>query len=211
MKLNQYHDLEDWLSWVDELSSKNFVVIDQFVRQDVYSELRSFFLSHLQDFSKAGIGALESNVIRHDIRGDHTYWLDRKRDEDLNSFWSIIDETMHVFNRYCFLSLSGYEFHLANYPPGSEYKKHLDQFDNRSNRMITIILYLNEGWKKGDGGELEIFLHDHDSVIIEPLGGRCVIFKSAELPHRVLASHKNRYSLTGWLLYQPSALGQFFG
>lgn len=208
--LNLYHDLEDWLSWMDELSNKDYLVIDQFLRPDMYSDVREFFISRLPAFSKAGIGALDNNIIRHDIRGDHTYWLDRKRDVQLEPFWSLLDETMHIFNRYCFLSLSGYEFHLANYPPGAEYKKHLDQFNNRSNRMITIIIYLNQGWKKGDGGELEIFLKDDKTLIIEPVEARCVMFKSADMPHRVLESYKNRYSVTGWLLYHPSALGKFF-
>lgn len=208
--MNSYHDLEQWLSWMDELAEKGYVVIDHFLRPDLYEDVRSFFLSKLAMFSKAGIGALDDNIIRHDIRGDHTYWLDKHRDLSLRPFWNLIDETMFIYNRYCFLSLSGYEFHFANYPPGSLYKKHLDQFNNRSNRMITVIIYLNKNWQKGDGGELEVFLKKNNSVIIEPLEARCVMFKSADIPHQVLQSYKDRYSLTGWLLYYPSKLGQFF-
>jgi SM-20-related protein len=206
-----YHELEQWFSWIDELSANDYVVINQFVRSDLYSEIRQNFTEHLSSFTKAGIGTANDHVIRHDIRGDYTYWLDRKRDTELNSFWSLIDETVHVFNRYCYLSLSGYEFHFAKYPPGARYDKHLDQFDNRGNRMITFVLYLNEGWNKGDGGELEVYLKNGQSVIVEPLQARCVMFKSAEVPHRVLESSRNRYSLTGWLLHQPAGLGQLFG
>ncbi len=206
-----YHDLEQWLAWMDELSTKDYVVIDEFVRQDVYSEIRGSFLEHLSSFSKAGIGATHEQVIRHDIRGDYTYWLDREQDTDLSTFWALVDETVHIFNRYCYLSLSGYEFHFANYPPGARYDKHVDQFDNRGNRMITVVLYLNEGWSKGDGGELEMFHRNGETTIVEPLAARCVLFKSAIVPHQVLESHKNRYSLTGWLLHQPVGLGQLFG
>ena len=205
------HNLEQWLSWVDELSERDFVVIDHFVKPGVYAGLRSCFLSKLDSFTKAGIGAAGDNIIRHDIRGDYTYWLDRARDNELHPFWSLVDETIHIFNRYCYLSLSGSEFHFATYPPGAKYEKHLDQFDNRGNRMITVVIYLNKGWKKGDGGELEIFLKTGETVIVEPVEARCVLFKSAEVPHRVLESHKNRYSLTGWLLHQPAGLGQLFG
>jgi SM-20-related protein len=109
------------------------------------------------------------------------------------------------------LGLSGDEFHLAHYPKGGHYKKHLDQFNNRSNRTISMVIYLNQDWKKGDGGELEVFFQDGSSVLIEPIEGRCVMFKSAIVPHAVLASAKPRNSLTGWLLQQPSALGQFLG
>lgn len=196
---------------MDELSNRDYVIIDQFFNKDLYLEAKSFFVSRLPLFTQAGIGTLEANTVHTEIRGDHTYWLDRERDTDIHSFWGLVDETIGIFNRYCFLSLSGFEFHLANYPPGTHYDKHLDQFQNRNNRMISIIVYLNNGWQKGDGGELEIFGRNGESVLVEPVAARCVMFKSAEVPHRVLESRKNRYSLTGWLLYQPAALGQFFG
>ncbi len=205
------HTLEQWLAWVDELSEKDFVVIDRFLKPEVLTEIKAGFETHLSSFTKAGIGAAHEQIIRQDIRGDYTYWLDRTRDTHMKMFWNLVDETLHVFNRYCYLSLSGYEFHYAVYPPGAGYEKHLDQFDNRSNRMITMVFYLNENWEKGDGGELEIFQKNGESVIVEPLDARCVLFKSAEVPHRVLPSRKDRYSVSGWLLHQPPGLGQLFG
>lgn len=209
--LETYHSLEDWLSWMDDLSSKDYVIIDHFLRDELYAEIRSFFLDMLPKFNEAGIGADTEKQINSKIRGDFTYWLDRKRDAHLETYWRLVDETMQMFNRYCYLSLSGYEFHLAHYPSGGHYDKHLDQFERRNNRMISVVIYLNEGWQKGDGGELEIFEKDGSSFLVDPLAARCVMFKSAEVPHAVLQAHKSRFSLTGWLLYQPSALGQFFG
>lgn len=205
------HKLEDWLSWMDELSLNDYVVIDNFLDEDRLRTVQSFFQTHLDEFTKAGIGALNDHIIRKDIRGDFTFWLDRKRDVPLENVWSLIDETIHIYNRYCYLGLSGYEFHLAHYPTGGHYDKHLDQFNNRNNRTISVVIYLNKAWKKGDGGELEIFLKDGSSVLVEPVEARCVMFKSATVPHAVLSSNKPRYSLTGWLLQQPSALGQFLG
>jgi len=209
--LEQYPDTEKWLSWVDELSTKDYVIVDHFLNDHLLNEVSTFFKSRLSEFSLAGIGTSEQNVIRHDIRGDYTYWLDRQKDISIPLFWNLADEIMHIYNRYCFLSLSGYEFHLANYPPGSHYDKHLDQFNNRNNRMITIIIYLNKNWQKGDGGELEIYESDGSSFLVEPLEGRCVMFKSAVVPHRVLRSNKDRHSITGWLLHQAPGLGQLFG
>ncbi|NVJ89780.1 MAG: 2OG-Fe(II) oxygenase [Flavobacteriaceae bacterium] len=194
---------------MDELSLNNYVVIDNFLDNHKLDAIQSFFKSHLDEFSKAGIGALGDNIIRNDIRGDYTYWLDRQRDVVLNEIWSLIDETIYIYNRYCFLGLSGYEFHLAHYPKGGHYDRHLDQFNNRNNRTISMIIYLNKNWQKGDGGELEIFLEDNSSILVEPIEARCVMFKSAVVPHAVLASNKQRFSLTGWLLQQPSALGKF--
>lgn len=209
--LETYHSLEDWLSWMDDLSSKDYVIIDHFLRDELYAEIRSFFLDMLPKFNEAGIGADTEKQINSKIRGDFTYWLDRERDSHLKTYWGLVDETMQMFNRYCYLSLSGYEFHLAHYPSGGHYDKHLDQFERRNNRMISVVIYLNEGWQRGDGGELEIFEKDGSSFLVDPLAARCVMFKSAEVPHAVLKAHKSRFSLTGWLLYQPSALGQFLG
>ncbi|WP_306013589.1 MULTISPECIES: 2OG-Fe(II) oxygenase [unclassified Allomuricauda] len=208
--MNAYHGLEDWLSWMDDISSKDYVIIDHFLRDELYTEIKTFFLGKLPSFKEAGIGAHADHQIDTKIRGDFTYWLDRNRDAQLTGYWSLLDETMHIFNRYCYLSLSGYEFHLAHYPLGGHYDKHLDQFENRNNRMISIIIYLNDDWKQGDGGELEIFEKDGSSFLVEPLAGRCVMFKSAEVPHAVLKAHKSRFSLTGWLLHQPSSVGKLF-
>lgn len=196
---------------MDKLSQDDYVIIDEFLPQAVFSDIESLFLSHLADFTKAGIGALYDHTIQHEIRGDYTYWLDEHRDTSIDSFWKLVDEMVYVLKRYCFLSLSGFEFHFANYPPGAKYKKHLDQFNGRNNRLITLVIYLNPDWQKGDGGELEVFLKDGSSLCIEPLAQRCVMFKSVEVPHRVLESYKNRYSLSGWLLNQPAALGKFMG
>ena len=196
---------------MDELSLHDHVIIDNFLDKNRLDTIQSFFKTHLDVFTKAGIGALADNMIRRDIRGDYTYWLDRKRDVALNEIWNLIDETLFIYNRYCFLGLAGYEFHLAYYPQGGHYDKHLDQFNNRNNRTISMVIYLNKDWQKGDGGELEIFKNDGTSILVEPIESRCVMFKSADVPHAVLASLKPRYSLTGWLLQQPSALGQFLG
>jgi SM-20-related protein len=61
-----------------------------------------------------------------------------------------------------------------------------------------MIMYLNEDWQASDGGELCI--HHTDSLQhIAPENGKIVFFKSSELEHEVLLSHKPRMSITGWL------------
>ncbi len=202
---------EDPLIWIDELSDRNYVVIDDFLDDQMYRLIKSFFLERVEEFQQAGIGALHQNQIKTNIRGDLTYWLDRQRDTELVAYWELMQETIDLLNRYCFLSLNGFEFHLAHYPAGSFYHRHLDQFSNRSNRIISMIIYLNDNWQAGDGGELEI-VGDHGEVtLIEPLAKRCVLFKSAEVLHGVLEAHKSRYSLTGWLLRHPSSVGYLLG
>ena len=197
------------MSWMDELSDRDHVVIDNFLGDGPYLEIRSFLLRMLPNFNEAGIGT--DKQIDGKIRGDFTYWLDRGRDAGLKDFWVMVDRCILHFNRYCYLGISGEEFHLAHYPPGGHYSKHLDQFERRNNRMISVVIYLNEGWQQGDGGELQIFRKDGSSFLVEPLGGRCVMFKSAEVPHAVLQAHKSRFSLTGWLLHNPPGLGPILG
>ncbi len=207
-----FYSEDQWLSWIDQLSEDDHVVIDNFIEEGVYQTARSFLMEKLEGetFAKAKIGPGSEEQVISEIRGDYIYWLDRTRDTTLLPFFGLIDETIQVLNRYCYLSLSGFEFHLAHYPAGSFYKRHLDQFKSRSNRMISMIIYLNEGWKHGNGGELKIF-QDKGDLIVEPLARRCVLFKSDTVPHEVLKTQVSRYSLTGWLLYMPSGVGRILG
>jgi SM-20-related protein len=204
---------DKWINWVDTLANDDYLVIDDFLPQELFLKLRSFLLERLSedDFRKAGIGASNEFQIQEGVRGDFVFWLDKQRDQGLGEMFLLSEEVKSVFNRLCYLSLSGYEFHLAHYPKGSYYKRHLDQFRERNNRMITMIIYLNQDWKKGDGGELKVYKKDGGAFLLEPLGNRCVIFRSDTLEHEVLITNKSRYSLTGWLLYQPSSVGYLLG
>jgi len=209
--LKTIHNLEDWLSWMDVLSEQNYVVIDDFLDDALYASLRSFLFEKIDAFDQAGIGTLNQHVIKRNIRGDRTYWLNSARDTDLKDFWQLLEETKFILNRYCYLSLSGQEFHLAHYPSGGHYARHLDQFEGRNNRMISMVMYLNENWQSEHGGELEILDDNKELQLVAPLAKRCVLFKSAEVPHAVLKSFKDRFSVTGWLLYQPSGVGSILG
>lgn len=196
---------------MDVLSEQNYVVIDDFLDDALYASLRSFLFDKIDAFDQAGIGTLNQHVIKRNIRGDRTYWLNSARDTDLNGFWELLEETKFILNRYCYLSLSGQEFHLAHYPSGGHYARHLDQFEGRNNRMISMILYLNENWQPEHGGQLEILDSNKELQLVAPLAKRCVLFKSAEVPHAVLKSFNDRYSVTGWLLYQPAGIGPVLG
>lgn len=196
-----------WINWVDRLSEDNFLVIDDFISDKELSVFLGYFKEHLeeQEFKKAGIGTGSEFQLKTEIRGDYIRWLDREKDVELQDFFAKVDESISVLNRYCFLSLSGSEFHMAHYPAGTFYKRHLDQFNQRSNRLISVILYLNKDWKNGDGGELKVYLDDREETI-EPVAKRLVLMRSDKVEHEVLMTNRDRYSLTGWLLYQPPGL-----
>lgn len=202
---------EQWIRWLDELAENNYVIVDNFISADMFKAIMEFFHKKEQNdqLKKAGIGSLGEFRVNTSIRGDFIYWLERERDKDLEPFFELMDELIQSLRRFCFLSLSGSEFHIAIYPKGSHYHRHLDQFNERSNRQITVLIYLNEHWKKGDGGELKMY-KDSGEIVVEPIAKRLLLFKSDVVEHEVLTTNVPRYSLTGWLLHQPATVGYLF-
>lgn len=189
------------LDLVDQLAEKEYIVIDDFLDEECYATIRSYFLQKLgqDEFHKAGVGNVNPMIIS-EKRGDFAYWLDRKEDSELKIFFDLLDELIFFLKRNFYLPINDEEFHFAHYPPGAQYEKHLDSFKEASGRLMSVVIYLNEGWETGDGGELEIFHKDGTSTIVEPVKRRAAIFKSDSVEHQVLATSVNRYSLTGWLL-----------
>jgi len=197
-----------WIRWMDELAIKDYVIADHFINDQMFRLIMDFFQQKEQNeqLRKAGIGTSGEFQLNASIRGDYIHWLDREHDSEIEPFFGLMDELIENLKRYCFISLSGSEFHIAKYSEGSHYERHLDQFNERSNRQITVLIYLNEHWKKGDGGELKIY-KDGKEILIEPIAKRLLLFKSDVVEHEVLTTRVPRYSLTGWLLHQPADIG----
>src|SRR5690554_2922315 len=151
-----HKDLPFWDRQMDLLAQQNYLVIDNYFTPEQLTIAHHFFEQKQKEnvFQKAAIGPSGNKKVISEIRGDYTYWLDRKKDIELKAVFENFDEVKSLLNRLMFLSLAGFEFHLAHYPKGSFYKKHLDQFDSRNNRMISMIIYLNKNWSTNDGGEL---------------------------------------------------------
>ncbi len=207
-----FYTEEDWLGWMDQLAVNDYVIVDDFISDEIYNGIMDFFheMESADKLKKAGIGTQQDFQVKAEIRGDFIYWLDEERDKALGSFFQLKDELIQNITRLCYLSLSGSEFHIAKYPVGSFYHRHLDQFQERTNRQITVLIYLNGSWKKGDGGELVIY-RDNQEKIVEPIAKRLLLFKSDTIEHEVLKTNVPRYSLTGWLLHQPAGIGYLLG
>ncbi|WP_290877583.1 2OG-Fe(II) oxygenase [Gracilimonas sp.] len=203
---------DQWLDWMDRLAENDFVIVDDFISDELFADIMHFFgeMEAADKLKKAGIGTQDDFQVKAEIRGDFIYWLDENRDTAISPFFGLMDELSQNLRRFCYLSLSDSEFHIAKYPAGSYYHKHLDQFKERSNRQITVLIYLNKNWKKGDGGELVIF-KDGQEIMVEPIAKRLLVFKSDVIEHEVLTTNVPRYSLTGWLLHQPAGVGSILG
>jgi len=160
------------------------------------------------EFRRAGIGRDDDLRIREDIRSDHVSWLpDGGRTAAQERYFDSIESLRLAINARHFLGLFDFEGHFAIYPEGASYKPHLDCHHNSSDRVISVIVYLNQAWETGDGGELKIRVTKNDQegefALIEPKLGTLVAFLSADHWHEVLPSLKPRRSITGWLRVRP--------
>lgn len=175
--------------------SENFLSLD--LSKNLRENLVQLFKDKKLQKAKTGLGQ-EAN-INDRVRSDKIFWLDRTHEnQHENAFFDLMDTFVLFLNQTCYTGITGYEFHYAPYEKGSFYQKHFDQFRSNSSRQYTMIFYLNENWIPSDGGELCIY-KDEVPENISPSNGKCIFFKSSELEHEVLLSHKPRMSITGWL------------
>ncbi|MQP51363.1 MULTISPECIES: 2OG-Fe(II) oxygenase [unclassified Flavobacterium] len=176
-------------------------VVEHFVSEELAQHLtnRLFDLKEQNLLKAAGIGNAAKLTQNSAIRSDAIYWLDRANNNEYeNAFLDQVDAFIAYLNRSCYTGITGCEFHFALFDKGSFYRKHLDQFQDNSSRQFSMITYLNENWQPEDCGELCIYDGDATQKIA-PTNRKTVFFKSNELVHEVLETHKPRLSVTGWL------------
>ncbi|MFB1021754.1 MAG: 2OG-Fe(II) oxygenase [Vicingaceae bacterium] len=195
-------------SVADSLALNSYAVIDNFLSDQESLDCLTVLKKNKEQgkFKKAGIGTSNQFQINQNIRGDEIKWLDESNLSPANQIYiTQIQAMMDFFNRSLFLSLKDFECHFAHYPAGSFYKRHLDLLKLSDHRVLSFVFYLNQNWKREDGGELQLYLKEKDiekTVVVDPLLGRVVIFRSELLEHEVILANKSRYSITGWMLSQ---------
>ena len=107
------------------------------------------------EFRKAGVGRGRALEVREEIRGDQVLWLlPGTESTEQMAYLAELEILRLALNQRFFLGLFDFEGHFAIYPKGAFYKPHLDRHAGTSERIITVILYLNPDWQPGDGGEL---------------------------------------------------------
>ncbi len=191
---------------IDALAKREWVVADGLFPRALVDGLREEARAAWADaaFRHARVGPAGDRHLMPEVRTDHVLWLDPEALTPLQAeYWVWVDALRERIRRELFLPLVDFEAHLAVYPPGAFYRRHLDQFKFVQRRLVSCILYLNPDWAEGDGGQLRIYEPDgaggersHD-VLPEP--GRFVCFRSDTVPHEVLPATRERYSLTGWM------------
>lgn len=186
---------------LDRLANDGWAFGDGLVPEAEWREWSAWLDANAALLRPARIGREAGLQTRREIRGDSIFWIE---DDDLSPVASDVRRWLETLrrrlNRDLTLGLRRFEAHFALYPPGTGYDAHVDQPDPNGPRKITFVLYLNDAWSNGDGGELAMHVPDSANAprIIEPLGGRLVLFRSERFPHAVRAAHRSRKSLTGW-------------
>ncbi|WP_119393456.1 2OG-Fe(II) oxygenase [Salinibius halmophilus] len=185
-------------SIINALATQGYCVIDQALEPSLAQALWQVAFDFQNDFSRAGIGRGDDHQLASNIRRDEISWIqgDTQATRQLMQAMQALQSDL---NKYAYLGLKRFEAHYAHYPPGGFYKKHLDAFRGQSNRVVTLVYYLNPNWQPEHGGCLRLYDETDQFLLdIEPTFNRLVIFMSEEFPHEVLPTHQDRYSIAGW-------------
>ncbi|GAB2803307.1 2OG-Fe(II) oxygenase [Halomonas shantousis] len=198
-------------SLVDGLVEHGWYLGEAFIEaalcRELHEELRR--LESHTALEAAGIGRGGDHTLRRDIRGDAIRWLDRESQAQ-RDYLAVMARLQQEINQALYLGLFEFEAHFAHYPPGAFYKKHLDSFRGRSNRVISTVLYLNPDWPKDGGGEMALFdpeTPDVERARVRPEAGNFACFLSERIPHEVLPTRLPRASIAGWFRRNASLNG----
>jgi len=189
----------------DGLADKGYGLLDGFLSASEVEDVLTLDLFREERLKKAGIGK-ENKQINEGIRGDFIHWIDKATaSAPIKKYTDKLDELRLFLNQSLYLSLKDYEVHLAMYPAGSFYKRHLDQFKSDDHRKLSAICYLNKNWEPEHGGQLRMYLPEGEKDYL-PTAGRLICFRSDMIEHEVLPATRERMSITGWILDQLADL-----
>jgi SM-20-related protein len=186
----------------NDLMHQGWCVVSGYFSAGLLSDLK-LRIRHLdaeQSLTAAGIGRGDDNNQDRSIRRDKTRWLERKDITEI-AFLDEMEILRCELNRRLMLGLFMFEAHFAQYNPDAFYKRHLDSFNGRKNRIISTVLYLNHGWKTEDGGMLALYKDEATHTpfaSVMPENGTFVLFLSEEIPHEVQSTQRPRASIAGW-------------
>jgi SM-20-related protein len=187
---------------IQHLAEQDWVLLENYFSKDLTRELHldAQRLWQKGAFQAAKVGRSSEQKKASEIRSDWTHWVDlhaatyQKLDREIQALQSNLNQKLY-------LGLQDFECHFARYGEGQFYDRHIDQSTSKSplhgERVLSFVLYLNPNWQPGDGGELCLF-HQETEIQIQPQWGRVILFRSDTVPHAVLMSKKERWSLTGW-------------
>ncbi|HSC80134.1 MAG TPA: 2OG-Fe(II) oxygenase [Chitinolyticbacter sp.] len=188
----------------DALAEHGVAVLPDFLGRDETERLAAVCHARRERFARAGVGRADGHTVNATIRGDDVLWLDDD-DPAAASVLARLGALQDELNRSLYLGLARLECHLAAYPAGTFYKRHLDQHRGEDTRVVTMVLYLNADWVEEHGGQLRIYTEAGARDVL-PVGGTLVTFLSDRFEHEVLPATRERLSLTGWFRRRESGI-----
>ena len=193
----------------DALAARGFALAPEFLRPDEVAALRGVALQRRAtgEFHAARIGRGAGARRDPALRGDEICWLDEASAPE-RALLARFGALREALNRALFLGLTALEAHYACYGAGTGYARHLDRFRDDDTRAISLVLYLNEAWRAGDGGELRLFASEdarEPALVIAPRGGTLVALRSDTIAHEVLPARRERWSIAAWLRRRSDA------
>lgn len=188
-------------SLVAGISDRGYAVAAAALPPGIIADLRgrALALDGVGAMTPGGVGRGPARLDRADVRGDRLAWLaDPPHDAAEVAALARFEELRRACNRALTLGLFEFESHYSLYAPGASYGRHRDRFRDDDARVLSCVLYLNDGWQPGDGGALRVHLPDGDTLDVAPIGGTLVAFLSEAFEHEVLPAVRTRMALTGW-------------
>jgi SM-20-related protein len=188
---------------IDDLSENGYAICDAFLSAEIITALadkaKKCYLNGAMAAAKTG---QSTKTLNSNIRGDSIFWLNETSENtSVQAYFNKMHLLRNALNQDLFMNVQELETHLAVYPIGSAYKKHLDQFQHGETiqaRQLSSVLYLNQDWHTEDGGALRLHVSDSNYIDILPTAGKLVLFLSNKFWHEVCFAKVDRISLTGW-------------
>jgi len=134
---------------VDALAAQGYAVVANFLAEPTIVALRREAGRHAAagELAAAGVGRGGARMERADIRGDRVRWLDDDASVPAErALRDALEALRSAINRELTLGLFEFEGHYAHYAPGAHYARHRDRFRDDDARVLSCVLYLNEGW-----------------------------------------------------------------
>lgn len=204
-----------------ELVEKNYVIIPDFLPEDLQEALRSDVsnLRNMEAFKVAKIGQDATNTLNRQIREAQTCFIGGKRDipdsEARSKLISVLEQTGQDLSENPILKSPKLDDNLsellyAYYPQGGFYRRHRDAIPGSASvlRTYSLLLYLNKDWEEKDAGYLRMHMdsggdelpdgEEPDYLDVPPKGGTLVLFSSDKVPHEVLDTNSERLAIVGW-------------
>jgi SM-20-related protein len=155
-------------------------------------------------FRAAGVGRAGRFRIDPAVRGDLIAWIDPQRAlPGERRYLALMEQLRLVLNRHLLLGLLDFECHHACYPAGGHYRRHRDRHVGSDARIVSVVGYLNEGWREEEGGVLRIYPEaPAPPVDVVPCVGTLACFLCDAFEHEVLPATRERLSVSGWFRHR---------